>query len=214
MRFAPTSADRLPNELADWIRRSPSGHPTAHPVVGIDGPAEVGATALADGVATALAALGRPALRVSTGWWWRSAALRLEFGRRDVDMLLTGWVDAAALTREVFGPLASGAGAVITRLRDPATDRSVREPAVAVRPHAPVVVDGPFLLATDLPLQRLVHLRLSPAALARALPDERAWWLDGFERYGREYAPEDRADVVVAYDHPRSPAIAWAAGSR
>ena len=124
-------------------------------------------------------------------------------------MLLTEWLDAPALTREVIDPLAAGAADVITRLRDPATDRSVREPRRAVPATAPLVVDGPFLLAAGLPLDGLVHLRLSPAALSRALPADRAWWLAGFERYASEYQPEDHADAVVAFDHPRSQAVAW-----
>ncbi len=203
--FEPVAPARLAGDLAAWI----AGMPRARPAVGIDGPAEAGAGALADAVADALAAGGRPALRVSTRWWWRAAALRLEYGHDDVDMLLTGWLDAPALTREVLDPLAAGAAEVITRLRDPATDRSVREPRRAVPKTAPLVVDGPFLLAAGLPLDGLVHLRLSPAAVSRALPADRAWWLAGFERYASEYQPEDHADAVVAFDHPRAPAVAW-----
>ena len=108
----------------------------------------------------------------------------------DVDMLLTGWLDARRADPGGVRTARAGAGDVITRLRDPATDRSVREPrgGGAAAPHR-VVVDGPFLLAAGLPLDGLVHLRLSPAALSRALPADRAWWLDGFERYAPSTRP-------------------------
>ena len=74
--------------------------------------------------------LGRSAVRVSTSWWWRPASLRLEFGRTDVDMLLGGWVDDAALRRELLDPFGPGG----TRsLPSPATGPGHRP----VRPRGP-----------------------------------------------------------------------------
>ena len=208
-QFTPIARARLADELAAWVDDSAAAHPT----VGIDGPAEAGATALADDVAAALEDRRRPAVRISTRWWWRAKALRLEYGRHDVDTLLTGWVDAEALVREVLEPIAAGDAEVITRLRDPDSDRSIRDAPRPVPANAAVVVDGPFLLAAALPLERLVHLRLSAGALERALLADRAWWVAAFERYGLQYSPGDRADVVLAFDHARTPAIAWRRGA-
>ena len=177
-------------------------------MVGFDGPEEIGTAALADGVAARLIAAGRPAVRVSTRWWWRPASLRLEFGREEIDTLLGGWVDTAALRREIFEPLRAGSALIVARLRDPATDRSLREQSAAVPSNAVVVLDGPFLAALALDLDGLIHLKVSDAALARRLPAERQWWIPGFDRYRREYRPDDRADVTVSYDHPNAPAMA------
>ncbi len=204
MRFVPVTPDRLVQSIAGWIDRRSS----ERSVVGFDGAEEIGTAALADDVADWLIAAGRPAVRVSTRWWWRPASLRLEFGREELDTLLDGWVDTGALRREVTGPLMAGAPTIVVRLRDPGTDRSVRDEAAAVPPNAVVLLDGPLLATLGLPLAAWVHLRVSDTALARRLPSDRQWWIPGFERYRREYRPDDRADVVVSYDHPGSPAMA------
>lgn len=123
-------------------------------------------------------------------------------------MLLTGWVDVAALRRELFGPVAAGTGTFITRLRDPVTDRPIRQPAAPTPPGAVLLLDGPFLLAADLPLEALVGVQVSTRTVRRALAAEKSWWTAGFEQYEREYRPSERADVLLAYDHPRAPAAA------
>ena len=206
MLFTPLTPAALVDELAGWIRDLD----TDHPRIGFDGPAEIGTPELADAVAARLRTLGRSAHRVSTQWWWRPASLRLELGRTDVDMLLAGWVDAAALRREVLDPLGPGGnGAHLLRLRDPETDRSIREAPAVADARTALLLDGPFLLAAALPLDAIVHLQVSPATLARALPPDRRWWLAGFARYLTEEQPVDRAQVVLAYDHPAAPAIGW-----
>ena len=209
MRFTPATPERLVERIARWIddRSAERG------VVGFDGPEEIGTAALADSVASRLVAAGRPAVRVSTRWWWRPASLRLEFGREEVDTLLGGWVDGAALGREVIEPLRAGSTHIVTRLRDPATDRSVKEQSQAVPSNAVVLLDGPFLATLQLTIDALVHLKVSDAALARRLPAERQWWMQGFHRYRKEYPPDDRADVIVSYDHPNAPAMAGIAPS-
>lgn len=207
MRFTPVTPARLARELAGWI----DSLTPEHPVVGIDGAAEVGAGDLADAVAEELLALGRVAIRTSTPWWWRPASLRLEYGRTDVDMLLAGWVDVKSLRRELLDPLGpGGSGQYLRRLRDPATDRSVREPRLIAADRAALVLDGPFLQAAGLPLDGVVYLQVAPATLARALPADRQWWVDALRSYADQDRPEDSATAVVAFDHPAAPAIAWA----
>ncbi|MET0864931.1 MAG: uridine kinase [Nakamurella sp.] len=207
MHFTPLTPERLVNDLAEWILALPLEHPR----VGIDGATEIGAGALADAVGARLTHLGRPVLRASTSWWWRPASLRLELGRTDIDMLLGGWVDAAALRRELLDPLEPGGSATcLLRLRDPTTDRSVRESRSVAPPRAVLLLDGPLLLVDRLPLDGVLHLQTTRATLARALPADRQWWLNGFDRYLTEDQPADSAAAVVAYDHPKAPAIAWA----
>ena len=163
MRFVPVTPDRLVESIAGWIDRRSA----ERTVVGFDGAEEIGTGALADDVAVWLIAAGRPAVRVSTRWWWRPASLRLEFGREELDTLLDGWVDTGALRREVTGPLMAGAPTIVVRLRDPDTDRSLRGESAAVPPNAVVVLDGPLLATLGLPLDPWVHLRVSDTALAR-----------------------------------------------
>lgn len=210
MRFTPITPDSLVSDLAHWIVDLPGDHPA----VGFDAAVEVGGTVLADSVTQRVRALGRPVLRASTQWWWRPASLRLELGRTDLDMLLYGWVDSAALRRELFQPLApGGTGQILRRLRDPDADRSVRQARKVADPRAVVLLDGPFLLAAELPLHRVVHLQVSAGALSRALPPDRRWWLGAFERYRSAHHPAGSADVVISYDHPGAPAIGWTGAS-
>jgi len=206
VQFSPLAPERLVADLASWIEALGS----ARRRVGVDGAAEIGAAALADAVATELRTRGRAVVRASTCWWWRPASLRLELGRTDVDMLLTGWVDTDALGRELLDPLGpGGTGRYLTRLRDPQTDRSLREPRLLAEPGAVVLLDGPFLMTSELPVDAIAHLQVSPAALSRALPADRQWWVEGFRQYLSRERPADNADVVIAYDHPRVPAVAW-----
>lgn len=210
MRFVPVTPARLVEELAGWINDLPA----EHPLVGFDGPAEIGTAELADAVARRVETLGRPAIRVSTRWWWRPASLRLEFGRTDIDMLLAGWVDGAAIQRELFDPLRpGGSGRYLVRLRDPVTDRSLREQRVAAAARSVVLVDGPFLQAGGLGLDAVVYLQVSAGTIARSLPADRQWWAQAVRRYLDEDRPADDAAAVIAYDHPRAPAIGWADGA-
>ena len=208
MRFVPVTPARLVDQLGGWIH----GLAAEHPLVGFDGPSEIGAAALADEVAARVQTIGRPVIRVSTDWWWRPASLRLELGRTDTDMLLGGWVDTAAMRRELFDPLLpGGSGWYLRRLRDPRTDRSVREERVVAAARSVLVLDGPFLQAAHLGADAVVHLHVSTNTLVRALPTDRQWWLEAFGRYRNEDRPAEKATAVVAYDHPAAPAIAWVA---
>jgi hypothetical protein len=221
VRFIPLTPARLVEELAAWIRTTvlpsavrPSLGTAGAPggtVIGFDGPAEVGATDLADQVGEVLRSSGCPVVTASTTWWWRPSALRLELGRHDLDMLMTGWVDSEALTRELIGPVREGLPH-LTRLRDPVNDRSVRQQYSPGRPGAVLLLDGPFLLAAGLQLDAVVGLEVGRGALGRALPPDRAWWAAGFERYRDEYEPLGKWDVVLAYDHPSAPAAAGLVG--
>ncbi len=209
MRFTPLTPARLVDALASWVvGRARQTGPGAATVIGFDGPAEIGSSLLADQVAEELRGSSTRVIRAATAWWWRPAALRLELGRRDVDMLLTGWVDAEALCRELIEPLRTPGSTYITRLRDPNTDRSVRNRPLPVPADAILLLDGPFLLAAELPLDAVVGFAVSRAGLDRALGDERNWWTGAFERYQHDYAPTGRADVLLSYDHASAPAAA------
>jgi hypothetical protein len=148
----------------------------------------------------------RPAVQVRADSFWRPAGQRLEYGRQDEEAWLRDWLDEGALRREVLDtfPLS---GRVLPALRDPVTDRSVRSGVRTLPADGVVVVSGAVLLGRGLPFDLVVHLRLSPAALARRTPDDQAWTLPALGRYVAETHPEEVADLVVRCDDPRHPAL-------
>ncbi|WP_111766664.1 uridine kinase [Nakamurella deserti] len=199
--FVPLGPDELARRLARWIDRvGPS-----RVRIGIDGDETVGAADLADAISGALLDLGRPAIRVSTRWWWRAASLRLEHGRRDVESRLSGWVDAGALSREVVDPLhPAGSGRYLTRLRDPDRDRAVREAYRQAPDGAVLLLDGPMLATHALDLDQRLKVGVSQGRLRRVLPDDRQWEVEAFAAYDRGW---DEPEVVLSYDHPATPAV-------
>lgn len=148
----------------------------------------------------------RPALQVRADRFWLPAGQRYEYGKQDADSYLDGWLDLDALHREVLDGF-PGTGRVLPELRDPTTDRSSRAQVLVLPADAVVVVTGSVLLGRGLPFDVRVHLRLSPAALARRTPDDRAWTLPALGRYVAEHAPLEEADLVVRCDDPRHPAL-------
>ena len=104
--------------------------------------------------------------------------------------------------------VASPAG-YLPRLRDPVTDRPVRDPRRPVEPRTVVIMDGPFLLTDPAGLDVVVHLQVSSGALTRTLPSDRQWWIEAYQRYRTDETPAARADAVIAYDRTAAPAIAW-----
>jgi hypothetical protein len=205
MRVRPVSFDVLVEELADRLAaREPAGRLR----VAIDGAPAADPTALADALVDPLRVRGRPAVRVSTDDFLRPASVRLEFGRTNPDTFYTGWLDEAALRREVLDPAGpGGSGRIVTRLWDARTDRATREPYSDLPPNAVVLVSGPLLLGGGLPFEVAVHLELSAAALDRRTDPELRWTLPAFARYGHEVDPASFADVVVRVDDPRHPAL-------
>ncbi|WP_088315816.1 uridine kinase [Kineosporia sp. R_H_3] len=183
--------------------------------VGVDGPVGADGAALADAVAAALAERAVPTGRVRADDWLRSRSLRLEYGPADPDAYYEGWLDMYALRREVLDPLGpGGSGRWLARLRDPATDRSYREPATVAVPGLVVVADGPFLARWELAdaFDVVVHLEVTPAAQRRRLPDDdRERVLAAWRRYLDETDPAPRVlaagGLVVRFDHPARPAL-------
>jgi hypothetical protein len=170
----------------------------------IDGAPAAEPDVLAELVVSALAP--RTALHVRTDHYWRPAGVRLENGRANADAWLDEWLDEGALRREVLERFPA-TGRVLPALRDPATDRSLRVDAVDLPSDAVVVLSGTALLGRGLPFDVAVHIRLSPAALARRTAGDNAWTLPALERYARERNPESQADLVVRADDPRHPAL-------
>ena len=184
--------------------------------LGIDGPIEPEAGELADAAAEALRGQGVPVARVRALDFLRTRSLRLEYGPDDATAFYDGWYDVAALRREVLDPLGPGGSMTwLPRLRDPATDRSVREQRRQASPGTVAVLDGRFLGRPPLRdgLDLLVHLEVGPAARARRVPEpEAARVLPAWQRYLEECRPAAGADLVVRHDHPDRPAVVVAGG--
>ena len=160
----------------------------------------VGSGALADDMVPGLAAAGRAPLRVAAEDFWRPAGERFQFGREDADHFRTGWLDAAALDREVL----SRSDSYLPALWDVARDRSARRAREPVPPGAVLVVDGVLLLGRGLPYELTVHVALSAAALRRRGVPE--WQLPAFAAYDREVRPGELCDVLVRAEDARRPA--------
>jgi hypothetical protein len=183
--------------------------------VALDGADAARPDRLADAVAEQLRVRGRPAIRTGARWFLRPASIRLEHGHHDADAYYADWLDAAALRRELLDPLGpAGDGRYLPTRWDPERDRATRAGYLPAPPAAVLLLDGPLLLGHGLPFDLTVHLRLSPAALARRTPAEDAWTLPAFARYETEVRPDAAADVVVRVDDPRHPAVRLAGGGR
>jgi hypothetical protein len=205
VRVRPVSFDVLVGELAD---RLATEQPADRLRVAIDGAPAADPDRLADALVDPLRVRGRPAVRVDAGDFLRPASLRLEFGRTNPDAFYTGWLDEAALRREVLDPAGpGGSGRIVTRLWDARTDRATREPYSDLPPTAVVLVSGPLLLGAGLPFDVTVHLEVSAAALDRRTEPDLRWTLPAYTRYGDEVDPASFADVVVRLDDPKRPAL-------
>ena len=151
---------------------------------------------------------GRPVVRVSAADFLRPASVRLENGRNNPDAFYAGWLDEAALRREVLDPAGpGGSGQIVTRFFDAAADRATREPYSELAGGSVLLLDGPLLLGAGLPFDVTVHLQVSAAALDRRTPGPDRWTLPAYARYDTEVDPSAFADVVVRLDDPRHPAL-------
>jgi hypothetical protein len=205
LTYRPVAVERLPELLAEHLDRAKRPGPALR--VAVDGPECAGGIALAESLVTPLRARGRPATVIAAQTFWRDASLRLEFGREDVEAF-AGWLDDAALRREVLDPLGPGGGGrYLPSLRDPDTNRVTREPACHAADGQIVIVAGELLLGRGLPFDVGIHLSMSPAGRARRTPADRQWTLPAFDHYDAAVRPLEAADIVIRVDDPRHPAI-------
>lgn len=196
--FRPVDAGALAEHLTELACSRPG-----RVRILLDGPPPTAPQRLATDIADRVRRRGRQAIAVDAEDFLRPASVRLEFGHTDPDMFLDGWLDEAALHREVLGPAADdGSGSVLPRLRDAARDRSYRDRPEPIGPDGVLLLAGTLLLGRGLPGELAVHLRMSERALARHLPADRHWMLPAFDRYRRERDPAGLADVLVMADHP------------
>ncbi len=202
MLVTPTTRAALADEIVELVAAR-SGRVR----LVLDGPAPARPGELAAEVATALRARGRATVVIDAADFLRPASVRLEQGRTDPDALLSRWLDEQALRREVLDPAAPGAsGQVLPRLWNTRTDRAYRDSYTALPDDGVLVLHGALLLGRGLPAELGVHLRMSRAALERALPEGERWTVAAHVRHDEENEPS-AADLLVLADHPDRPAV-------
>lgn len=207
VRLTPVSWERLTEALADRVVELRPQDGGERPRVAVDGAPAARPEALAESLADALRLRGRPVLRVTARTYWRPASQRFELGRQDPDAYYDRWLDTGALWREVFDPLApGGSGRVLPSRWNPETDRATRAAYEELPPGGVLLLEGALLQGYGFPFDLSVHLRMSHAALARRTAEEERWTLPAYERYEREAAPGETADILVHTDDPRHPA--------
>ncbi len=203
-RFVPITPTLLAGRLARLLteRASPE-----HPVrFGVDAPACAAIGPLIGQLTELLQAAGRPVAVVDSREFYRDASLRLEYGRTDVESFYSGWLDAAALQREVLSTLAVD-GSYLPSLRDPVSNRSTRAERRTLPAQGVVLVTGELLLGTGLAFDLVAHCAVSRQARRRRTPDELQWTLPALDRYDIDVDPSAVADVVIRYDDPAHPAL-------
>ena len=212
-RVRPIAFSVLVTELAERIHAATGAVGTDWARVAVDGADAARPGDLADALIDPLRVRGHAVVRVCAEDHLRPASLRFERGRDDPDSFYEDWLDAEGLRREVLDPLApGGSGVVRPRRWDAATDRAHRDAGVPLPPGGVLVLSGPLLLGRGLPLDCVVHLDASAAALARRTPDDLRWTLPAYERYAEEVGPTAIADVVVRVDDPLHPAVVESGG--
>ncbi|HET6209558.1 MAG TPA: hypothetical protein VFD94_04205 [Jatrophihabitans sp.] len=203
-RFRPVSPPLLADELvAGPLARQQRPHPLR---VGLDAPACADLDPLLALLGDRLRSAGRPLAIVPARLFYRDASLRWEYGKADVDSFYRGWLDTAALQREVLQPLAVD-GSYLPSLRDPGSNRSTRAAPVRLPPAGVALVTGELLLGHGLDFDVVVHVSVSRQARRRQTPAELQWTLPAHDRYELEVDPVGLADVVVRYDDPAHPAL-------
>ncbi|HEU5271042.1 MAG TPA: hypothetical protein VFU36_14045 [Jatrophihabitans sp.] len=203
-RFTPVTPELLAVRLAELCDQR---HPEAAVLrVALDGPASADLSVPIALLTACLQAAARPVALIDASNFYRDASLRLEYGRTDLESFYHGWLDAAALRREVLDPVVTR-GDYLPSLRDPVTNRSTRATPVPLPAAGVLLVRGELLLSAGLPFDLTVHLAVSRQARKRLIPEELQWTLPAFDRYDLEVDPAGTADVVIRYDDPRHPAL-------
>lgn len=203
-RFTPISPQLLADRLQALCDERHSGAAALR--VALDGPACADLSVPIRLLTAGLQAAGRPVAVIEASAFYRDASLRLEHGRTDVESFYHGWLDVAALRREVLDPVVSR-GRYLPSLRDPVSNRSTRAEPEPLPAAGVLLVHGELLLGAGLPFDLTVHASVSRQARKRLTPADRQWTLPAFDRYDLEVDPAGIADVVIRYDDPRRPAL-------
>jgi len=203
-RYRPVSPELLAEELAAELA---ARHRQQHPLrVGLDAPACADLEPVLTLLAERLREAGHPVAILPARLFYRDASLRWEHGKTDVESFYSGWLDIAAMQREVLLPLATD-GSYLPSLRDPDSNRSTRAARLRLPPAGMALIAGELLLGGGLSFDTVVHVSVSRQARRRQTPAELQWTLPAHDRYEVEVDPAALADLVIRYDDPLHPAL-------
>jgi len=206
-------------------------HPERIVRVAIDGVDGAGKTTLADGLAPAVAARGRPIIRASVDGFHHPRAVRYARGRHSPDGFYLDSYDYAAFRKLLLDPLSpGGSGRYVAENFDHRIDATVGADVRQASSTAALIVDGIFLHRPelrsqwDLSIFLKVDFKISvPRGAGRGLdfgsPDPGAptnqRYVGGQTRYFEECTPEQSADIVIDYNDLREPKVLkWNASRR
>lgn len=215
-------------EMLRALARRIGALPTAHPVrVAVDGIDAAGKTMLANELALALQANGRPVIRASIDGFHRPRTERYQRGPASPAGYYLDSFDYLALREMLLQPLGpAGSGRFRRAVFDVHTDRPVVAPEEEAAADAVLVLDGVFLLRPELDefwdyrifvelpfgvaleraTQRDVAL-LGSAEAVRARYAER--YIPGQRLYFEMAHPQQRADAVVNNEHLDDPLLTF-----
>lgn len=183
--------------------------------VAIDGVDAAGKTTLADELAPAIEALGRPVIRASVDGFHNPAAVRRRRGPSPAEGYYRDSFDYEALIGELLEPLGPGGSGVFRRaVFDFRLDQTVESSPERAPEDAVLLLDGVFLLRPELRgyFELSIFLRVDfEVAVARAEERDqpllgsvekvrqryRKRYVPGQRLYLAEAAPESRASVLV-----------------
>ncbi|WP_312012074.1 uridine kinase [Bradyrhizobium sp. AUGA SZCCT0182] len=198
-------------------------HPTRIIRVAIDGVDGAGKTTLADALAPLVAAQGRPTIRASVDDFHHPRSVRYARGRYSPDGFFLDSYDYDSFRTLLLDPLSPGSsGRYVARRFDLDNDRPFGPVTQQAPPTAALIVDGIFLhrpelrACWDLSIFLKVDFNVSVPRGARRGPDfgtpdpaapPNQRYVGGQQRYLRECAPEEHADIVIGYNDLREPRI-------
>ncbi len=179
--------------------------------VAVDGPDGAGKTRFADALATVVAELGRPVVRVSVDGFHHPTNVRYRRGRDSPEGF---WLDSYDYERfradvlDPFGP--TGSRRFRAAAHDVATDTPLTPEPVTATPGSVLVVDGIFLHRDELAgvwdLSVFLDVPFHVTARRMALRDgtdpdpdhpRTRRYVEGQRRYFTACDPQRRADVVI-----------------
>jgi uridine kinase len=217
--MTPERAEVLARIAAELVKV-----PVAHPLrVAIDGVTASGKTTVADELAVAVRAEGRPCIRVSMDGFHNPRAVRHRQGRESAVGYYEDAYDFDALRRELLDPLGpTGSLRYRTAVLDLARDEPVVPAPQTAATDLIVIVDGSFLQRRDLnnAWDVVVYLRASFAVAGARGAARDAELLGSHEEavrlfdvryhaaartYLEEFRPDDSADIVVDNEDPARP---------
>jgi len=213
--------EAIHEQLVEQILAVRAEHPLR---VGIDGVDGAGKTTLADELAKALGAKGRPCLRASIDGFHMPRSHRIRRGEYSPEGYFLDSFDYDALREELLDPLGPGGNRECrTRVFDYRTDSPAAEPQTTVPAHTVLLFDGVFLQRPELDgcWDFVVFVQAEFDTILRRVQDRDEWmgdleeirkryllrYIPGQQLYLGSCKPAARADVVVMNDLPESSAL-------